>query len=135
LIRTYSVPKGEVRSVGQLDKAVADFSTAIELDKKDANTWFNRGIAYRRLGQWDKAVADDSRVIKLNPKDAWAHNTLAWLLATCPDAKLRDPQQAVKLASKAARSGMFADTPFRRWCRSVNPPCPPSSRPSRTRSQ
>jgi len=30
-----------------------------------------------------------------------AHNNLAWLLATCPDASLRDGSRAVELARKA----------------------------------
>src|SRR5262249_22089469 len=33
--------------------------------------------------------------------DAQAHNDLAWLLATCPDEKRRDPNRAVDLAKKA----------------------------------
>ena len=41
--------------------------------------------------------------LKLEPANAYFHNHLAWLLATYPDAKLRDPQQAVKLASKAVQ--------------------------------
>jgi Flp pilus assembly protein TadD len=30
-----------------------------------------------------------------------AHTNLAWLLATCPDLKLRDAKRAVELAKKA----------------------------------
>jgi WD40 repeat protein/Flp pilus assembly protein TadD len=89
--------------LGQHAKAVADYSRAIELDPKDAPAWYNRGYAYLNLGQHAKAVADFSRAIELDPKDAGDHNTLAWLLATCPDVKLRDPHQAVKLAKKAVQ--------------------------------
>ena len=32
---------------------------------------------------------------------SFAHNGLAWLLATCSDAKFRDPKQAVALAKRA----------------------------------
>src|SRR5262249_51542834 len=35
------------------------------------------------------------------PTDFGALNSLAWLLATCTDAKLRDPDRAVELAKKA----------------------------------
>jgi tetratricopeptide (TPR) repeat protein/serine/threonine protein kinase len=85
----------------QYDKAVADFSKVIELDPKDVSAWDNRGTAYQRLGQYDKAIADFSQTIALNPRDAQWHNLLAWLLATCPDAKQRDPKRAVELAQKA----------------------------------
>jgi tetratricopeptide (TPR) repeat protein len=63
--------------------------------------WANRGNAYSKLGLFDKAVADYEMALKLAPADALAHNGLAWLLATCPDPKLRDPRRAVALAKKA----------------------------------
>ena len=34
-------------------------------------------------------------------KDPLAHNNLAWLLATCPDARYRDGTRAVVLANRA----------------------------------
>jgi hypothetical protein len=46
-----------------------------------------------------KATAD----LALAPDDARANNNLAWLLATCPDATLRDPARAVRLAAKAVK--------------------------------
>jgi tetratricopeptide (TPR) repeat protein/serine/threonine protein kinase len=85
----------------QWDKAVADYSQAIELDSKHAKAWSNRGFANAKLGQLDKAIADFSQAVKLDQKHAPAHNNLAWLLASRPDAKLRDPAQAVELAKKA----------------------------------
>jgi tetratricopeptide (TPR) repeat protein len=89
------------RNWGQYEKAVADYSKAIELEPKEAVRWSNRANAYRKWGQYEKAVADYSKAIEVNPKHADAHNDLAWLLATCPEAKLRDPNRAVELAKKA----------------------------------
>lgn len=40
-------------------------------------------------------------MIELLPQDAGAHNNLAWLPATCSDAKFRDASHAVTLAKKA----------------------------------
>jgi len=39
--------------------------------------------------------------LELDPSSAVAHNNLAWLLATCPEAKLRDSLRAVEMAKKA----------------------------------
>jgi tetratricopeptide (TPR) repeat protein len=89
--------------LGQPDKAVADYSRAIELDPKLVPAWLNRGNAYGKLGQYDKAIADYETAIKLAPTDARAHNALAWLLATCPDPKLRDPKRAVENGKKAVQ--------------------------------
>jgi tetratricopeptide (TPR) repeat protein len=126
--------------LGRPDKALADYSRAIELDPKYARAWANRGGVYKQLGQLEKAVTDFSKAIELAPNHPLvhevyllraqaysrlrhfeqartdyqtalkhapdhpgAHSALAWLLATCPDAKLRDPHQAVELARKAVQ--------------------------------
>jgi len=42
----------------QFDKAITDFTRAIELDPKSALAYSNRGIAYANLQQYDKAIGD-----------------------------------------------------------------------------
>jgi tetratricopeptide (TPR) repeat protein len=54
----------------QNDKAVADFSRAIELDPRHAEALAGRGVLYAELGQHEKAVADLSRFLELNPRNA-----------------------------------------------------------------
>jgi uncharacterized protein HemY len=44
-------------------------------------------------------------VLRLQPEDANAHNHAAWFLATCPEAKFRDPRRAIELANKAVALG------------------------------
>src|SRR5262249_31312736 len=85
----------------QWQKALADFSTVIELDPKDAVAWVNRSIAYFRLGAWDKALADSGKALQLQPEDPLVQNTLAFWLATCPDPRFQDAGRAVPLAKKA----------------------------------
>jgi serine/threonine protein kinase/TPR repeat protein len=53
------------------------------------------------LGRADEAIAVYSKVIELEPGSIAARNNLAWLLATGPDSKIRDPKRAVELAKKA----------------------------------
>jgi tetratricopeptide (TPR) repeat protein/serine/threonine protein kinase len=48
-----------------------------------------------------RQLAEAREAVRLKPDSADALNYLAWLLATCSDAKLRQPQQAVTLARKA----------------------------------
>ena len=52
---------------------------------------------------YDEAIADFSRALKLNPNYAAAHNSLAFLLATCADEKYRDGHKAVESALKACQ--------------------------------
>jgi tetratricopeptide (TPR) repeat protein len=55
------------------DKAITDYSRAIELNPRDAKAYYNRGNAYDNKGQYDKAITDYSRAIELNPRDAVAY--------------------------------------------------------------
>ena len=59
--------------LGQPDKALADFSKAIELDPKLRDGLVNRGVVYEKLGQWDKALDHYSKAIELDP-----NRELAW---------------------------------------------------------
>lgn len=88
-------------NLSQWDKALADFSKAVELNPRFVSARVNRGNIYGRLSRFTEAQADYRNVLEVAPASAVAHNNLAWLLATCPDSKFRDPGQAVKLAKKA----------------------------------
>src|SRR6266852_1228420 len=83
------------------DKAVSDFSEAIRLDPKWTDAYFNRGNVYKSQKEYGKAAGDYREVIRLDPDDADGYSNLAWLLATCPDAKVRDGKKAVEYATKA----------------------------------
>jgi tetratricopeptide (TPR) repeat protein len=90
-------------SLGEYAKAIDDRTKAIALDPKNAGTWHWRGSSYQRLGQHANAIADYSKALQLDPNHAGARNGLAWVLATCPDRKLRDPRRAVALAKRAVQ--------------------------------
>jgi tetratricopeptide (TPR) repeat protein/tRNA A-37 threonylcarbamoyl transferase component Bud32 len=55
---------------GELDKAIADFSEAIDRDPSQEMVYAHRGYAYYRKGKWDKAIADFSEVIRRGRKTA-----------------------------------------------------------------
>jgi serine/threonine protein kinase/WD40 repeat protein len=67
----------------------------------EAQPHLQQAAVHVRAGQWAGAVAAYSKALELCPGDARTHNNLAWLLATCPDPKLRDGGRAVKLARRA----------------------------------
>ena len=74
---------------------------AIRLDPKIAVAYSNRGAAWWGKKEYDKAIGDYNEAIRLDPKYADRYESLAWLMATCPDAKHRDGRKAVELATRA----------------------------------
>lgn len=85
----------------EYDKAIVDFDKAIKLDPKHAVAFANRGIAWHGKKQYQHALADFETALSINPSCATAHNGLAWLLATCPDEKVRDAARALEAAERA----------------------------------
>lgn len=57
----------------------------------------------RETRQYRDAAAEYRQVLKLKPDEPAALNNLAWLLATCPDAAVRDGAEAVRLAERACQ--------------------------------
>jgi tetratricopeptide (TPR) repeat protein len=52
-------------------------------------------------GDYGRARTASEEAIEQDPTDESPLNDLAWLLATCPDAKLRDGKTAIELATRA----------------------------------
>src|SRR5579885_2677246 len=81
--------------------ALADCDKAISLDPNQANAYATSGTIFSDQGNFAQAIDAYDKAVRLNPKDAGSYNLLAWILATCPDAKYRNGQQAVAYAKKA----------------------------------
>ncbi len=58
---------------GDLDRAIADYTKAIELDPKLLSAYINRGLAYDGKGNFDQAIADYTKAIELDPTFALAY--------------------------------------------------------------
>ena len=65
-----------------------------------------KAYAYLAFGQSDAAVAEFREILRHAPKDVTALNSLAWIGATHPNAKLRNGQEAVTFAENAAAQKM-----------------------------
>lgn len=82
-----------------------------ELEKQPESTDFLRTLADMELmfGHWEKAAEVYERILKLNPTDSGVLNNYAWLLATCPDDKLRDGKRALEMAVSACEITFYAE--------------------------
>lgn len=83
------------------DRAIEDFQRVLDIDPLNAPVHIDRGNSRAGKKEYDKALADFNQALKLDPKSSAAHNSIAWLLATSPDPKLRDGKRAVELAKTA----------------------------------
>ena len=104
----YSRGRAYVR-LRQFDQALTDYDKAIELQPEYPDAYSNRGIAYVQLDQYELALADFTRAIELNPDNPQVYNNLARLLATCPDSKIQDGQQAIAAARRACDLSGWVD--------------------------
>jgi tetratricopeptide (TPR) repeat protein len=86
---------------GDYDEAIDDFTESIHIDSTKPEYYGNRGNAYCGTGDNDKAVADFTEALRLDPKAPDRLNSLAWLWATCPDARVRNGTKAVECATRA----------------------------------
>ena len=66
-------------------------------------------MVYRAEHRNDKAKADLLEAIRLAPKSNAGYTSLAWMLATSPDAKVRDGVKAVEYGQKACEITGYKD--------------------------
>jgi tetratricopeptide (TPR) repeat protein len=58
---------------GEYDLAISEFNKALEINPRDANAYYNRGLAYWHEGKFDQAILDYSKAIEINPGLAEAY--------------------------------------------------------------
>jgi tetratricopeptide (TPR) repeat protein len=87
--------------MGRPQQSLAYLERALEIDPNDADAHYNYGNTLLQLGRAREAVTQYSRALELNRDDVEAQNNLAWVLATCPDAAVRNGLQAVAIAERA----------------------------------
>lgn len=114
---TYFYERGCAWSAKQkYDYAIGDFYEAIRLNPKDTHTYRERAHAWSGKKDYDKAIRDYETAIHLEQKKGFplALRDLAFLLATCPEGRVRDGKRAIELATKACEqtgwaSGIFLE--------------------------
>jgi tetratricopeptide (TPR) repeat protein len=96
--------------LGRVEDAHAHLSRAIELAPRDAAALASRGDLLTDMGDYAAAADDYEAALEVSDKCIDAYRGSAWLLATCPDAAVHNPQLAVEPAATALRLQKKADT-------------------------
>jgi tetratricopeptide (TPR) repeat protein len=100
------------RRKGYRDRAIADFSEAIRVDRNHANAYWARGNIYWEDKQYDDAITDYSEVIRLSPKyfHAYYQRGLAYSEKGDYDRAIAGFSEAIRIDPEHA--GVYYDRGF-----------------------
>jgi Flp pilus assembly protein TadD len=89
-------------SQGSMAEATQQYRQALALEPDDADVHYALGIALELLHRDTEAVLHYRQALREAATRADVHNSLAWILATSPSADVRRPDEAIRLAERAA---------------------------------
>ncbi|MGP8201394.1 MAG: tetratricopeptide repeat protein [Limisphaerales bacterium] len=90
-----------LRQQGKVDEAINQYQEALRIKPDNESIHFNLARAFYQEGTLDLAIEQFQSALQIEPGDMEAQNNLAWLLATAPQASLRNGAKAVELARQA----------------------------------
>ena len=90
-------------SLGRFDEAIVHYQKALEVKPDYTNARNNLGIVQSRREGILKDLAQRRESLRSRPNDVALLNETAWILATNPNASIRNGTEAVELTERAAR--------------------------------
>ena len=100
------------RAKHEYEDSIADCNIAIRLSPNEEKAYKIRADAHKGRHDYDEAIADYNEAIRLKSDYAKAYNGLAWLLAVCPDPKIRNGDEAVTNARRACDLSKWENATF-----------------------
>jgi Tfp pilus assembly protein PilF len=97
---------------GNIPEAMRCFQQALLLKSDSAPAHNDLGLALEKQGKFDEALAQFKQAIQINPDYALGCNNLASLIATHPDIKGRDVNEAIDLAEHACSLTNYKNPAF-----------------------
>jgi len=94
---------------GDIERALADYNKAIEIDPGYAKAYNNRGNLYKQTGDLQRAITDYNKVIAIDPMPADAYNNRGNVYMDLGDMQkaLADYNKAIEL--NASLTGVYAN--------------------------
>ncbi|MCS7336621.1 MAG: tetratricopeptide repeat protein [Verrucomicrobiae bacterium] len=97
---------------GRTESAVSSLREAVRIAPDWAEAHLQLGMALSARGERAGAIEHYRRTLERRPNMIVALNNLAWLLATAPEAQLRNGAEAVRLAERACALTGYQETIF-----------------------
>jgi len=97
---------------GNLNEAITHYQKALQIKPDYAEAHINLGNALLQKGSVAEAITHYQKALQIKPDSPDVLNFLAWLLAACSDAHIRDGVQAVKYAERACELTHYGMTIF-----------------------
>ena len=91
--------------LGRVDEAVGHYDAAVQLAPNDAYAAACRADLLTDVGRYSDAIQEYERAIEIDPNSSQAQGGSAWLLATCPDSAVRNPELAIERARAVIEQG------------------------------
>lgn len=88
-------------ALGDTQNALADLNHVVRLQPENAQAYVDRADLYAALGNWERAAGDYRVAIRLDDTMGRAYQNVAWMMATCPEKRFRNPDLAVRAAQRA----------------------------------
>jgi tetratricopeptide (TPR) repeat protein len=98
---------------GHFRKARAHLKIAL-IFKPTVDTRLQLAQISYQIGEYSESVAQFRKLVLIQPDSPQVLNSLAWVLATCPDDRLRDGTEAVRAAERACQLTGFKEFPYLR---------------------
>jgi serine/threonine-protein kinase len=89
------------RLLGHIDAARDDYESALRFEPDLFGVYKALGRIRQDRGEYAAALADYRAAVRVNSQYLNGLDSLAWLLATCPDARYRNGAEAVTIATRA----------------------------------
>jgi tetratricopeptide (TPR) repeat protein len=89
------------------DERLLEAEPHLRNDRVDA--FLMRGVVLAQSDDFEKALTVCHDAIEQDPDDFWSAQNAAWILATCPEPRMRDGQNAVSTALKACEKSNWEE--------------------------
>ncbi len=100
-----------MHSSSDYEKAIAAFSSCIQMDSSNARAFLCRGISYECINNMDAAVSDYSKAIEILPEDGKAYYMRGMLLwRSCDAIAINDLEKSAELGYKPAKDFLSRKT-------------------------